>query len=71
MEALTAASGAALAIYDMCKAMDKGMVIGPIQLELKEKRELPSAIEEANLVVAAVSSPLQAAAHGESEESAS
>ena len=40
MEALTAVSGAALAIYDMCKAVDKAMVIGPIQLELKEKREL-------------------------------
>ncbi len=29
MEALTAASVAALTIYDMCKAVDKGMVIGP------------------------------------------
>ena len=36
MEALTAASVAALTIYDMCKAVDKGMVIGPIQLEHKE-----------------------------------
>jgi len=36
MEALTAASVAALTIYDMCKAVDKGMVIGPIQLEQKE-----------------------------------
>jgi len=32
MEALTAASAAALTIYDMCKAMDKGMVIGPTYL---------------------------------------
>ncbi|HJV45211.1 MAG TPA: cyclic pyranopterin monophosphate synthase MoaC [Bacillota bacterium] len=32
MEALTAASVAALTIYDMCKAMDKGMVIGPTYL---------------------------------------
>lgn len=32
MEALTAASVAALAIYDMCKAVDKGMTIGPTQL---------------------------------------
>ncbi len=29
MEALTAASVCALTIYDMCKAVDKGMVIGP------------------------------------------
>ena len=32
MEALTAASVAALTIYDMCKAIDRGMSIGPIQL---------------------------------------
>jgi cyclic pyranopterin monophosphate synthase len=35
MEALVAASAAALTIYDMCKAIDRGMVIGPIQLEEK------------------------------------
>jgi cyclic pyranopterin monophosphate synthase len=32
MEALTAVSVAALTVYDMCKAVDRGMVIGPIQL---------------------------------------
>ncbi|WP_227764748.1 cyclic pyranopterin monophosphate synthase MoaC [Zhaonella formicivorans] len=32
MEALTAVAAAALAIYDMCKAVDKGMVIGDIRL---------------------------------------
>jgi cyclic pyranopterin phosphate synthase len=32
MEALTGVSAALLAIYDMCKALDKGMVIGPIRL---------------------------------------
>ncbi|MCR8922568.1 cyclic pyranopterin monophosphate synthase MoaC [Dasania sp. GY-MA-18] len=32
MEALTAASVAALTIYDMCKAVDKTMVIGDIQI---------------------------------------
>ncbi len=32
MEALTAASVAALTIYDMCKAVDKGMRIGPVEL---------------------------------------
>lgn len=36
MEALTAVSVAALTIYDMCKAIDKGMVIGPTQLLLKQ-----------------------------------
>lgn len=36
MEALTAASVAALTIYDMCKAVDKGMVISDIML--MEKR---------------------------------
>ncbi len=32
MEALTAASAVALTVYDMCKAVDKGMVIGPTYL---------------------------------------
>lgn len=32
MEALTAVSVAALTVYDMCKALDKGMVIEQIQL---------------------------------------
>ena len=35
MEALAAASVAALTIYDMCKAVDRGMVIEQIQLEEK------------------------------------
>ncbi len=35
MEALTAASVAALTVYDMCKSVDRGMTIGPIQLEEK------------------------------------
>ena len=35
MEALTAASVAALAVYDMCKALDKGIVIREIRLERK------------------------------------
>ena len=37
MEALTGASLAALTIYDMCKAVDKGMVIGEIKLLEKTK----------------------------------
>jgi len=36
MEALTAASVTALTIYDMCKALDKGMVIEAVQLLRKE-----------------------------------
>jgi len=32
MEALTAASACALTVYDMCKAVDKGMIIGPTYL---------------------------------------
>ncbi len=32
MEALTAASVAALTVYDMCKAVDRAMVIGQIQV---------------------------------------
>ncbi len=35
MEALCAASVAALAIYDMCKAVDKSMVIGQLRLVFK------------------------------------
>src|SRR5215211_1486277 len=35
MEALTAAAVAALTIYDMCKAVDKGMVITDVRLEEK------------------------------------
>jgi len=37
MEALTAVCMAALTIYDMCKAVDKGMVIGGIRLVRKIK----------------------------------
>ncbi|KGX85071.1 cyclic pyranopterin monophosphate synthase MoaC [Pontibacillus litoralis] len=32
MEALTAATATALTVYDMCKAMDKGMIIGETYL---------------------------------------
>ena len=37
MEALVAVSVAALTIYDMCKAVDKGMVVGEIRLIEKTK----------------------------------
>lgn len=36
MEALTAASVAALTVYDMCKAVEKGMVIESVRLLEKE-----------------------------------
>ena len=36
MEAMTAAAIALLTIYDMCKAIDRGMVIGQVTLEEKE-----------------------------------
>ncbi|HWC17371.1 MAG TPA: cyclic pyranopterin monophosphate synthase MoaC [Terriglobales bacterium] len=35
MEALVAASIAALTVYDMCKALDKGITIDQVQLERK------------------------------------
>lgn len=35
MEALTAVSVAALTIYDMCKAVDRAMTIGPLRLAEK------------------------------------
>jgi cyclic pyranopterin phosphate synthase len=35
MEALTAAAIAALTVYDMTKALDKGIVIRHVQLEAK------------------------------------
>ena len=36
MEALTAVAVAALTVYDMLKAVDRGMVIGEVRLALKE-----------------------------------
>ena len=38
MEALTAVTVAALTIYDMCKAVDKAMVIGEVKLISKTKK---------------------------------
>ena len=40
MEALTAVSVAALCIYDMCKAVDKGMRIEGIHLVEKTKESI-------------------------------
>jgi len=41
MEALTAVAIAALTVYDMCKAVDKAMVVRDIRLVEKTKEELP------------------------------
>jgi cyclic pyranopterin phosphate synthase len=35
MEALVAVSAAGLTIYDMCKAIDRGMTLGEVQLVSK------------------------------------
>jgi cyclic pyranopterin phosphate synthase len=40
MEALTGVSVALLTIYDMCKAVDKNMIIGEIKLLEKTKKDL-------------------------------
>jgi len=40
MEALTGASVALLTVYDMCKAIDKGMVIDQVRLVSKVKEEI-------------------------------
>ncbi|MBW8017582.1 MAG: cyclic pyranopterin monophosphate synthase MoaC [Planctomycetes bacterium] len=40
MEALTAVSVALLAVYDMCKAVDKNMIIGEIKLLEKVKEDV-------------------------------
>lgn len=42
MEALAGTCVALLTIYDMCKAVDKQMVIGSVRLEEKTKRALPT-----------------------------
>jgi len=39
MEALTAVAVAGLTLYDMCKAVDAEMTIGPIRLVRKTKEE--------------------------------
>jgi cyclic pyranopterin phosphate synthase len=40
MEALAAVSAALLTIYDMCKAVDREMVIGEIRLLSKTKTDI-------------------------------
>ncbi|PIE20479.1 MAG: cyclic pyranopterin monophosphate synthase MoaC [Neptuniibacter caesariensis] len=49
MEALTAASVAGLTIYDMCKAVDKGMVLSSVRLlEKKGGKSGPWQMEKQN-----------------------
>ena len=50
MEALVAASVAALTVYDMCKALDKGIEIREIVLEKKSGAKARS-IEEAEVIL--------------------
>src|SRR5436190_12252595 len=45
MEALTAVTVAALTIYDMCKAVDKKMVIGRVRLVSKTKKSTTGTAE--------------------------
>lgn len=40
MEALTAVNVALLTVYDMCKAVDKNMLMRDIKLDMKEKTDL-------------------------------
>ncbi len=42
MEALTAVAVAALTLYDMCKAVDKSMVISGVHLASKTKKPIPA-----------------------------
>ena len=49
MEALSAVSGAALGIYDMCKAIDKTMQISNITLVEKTKKPLDQEIRRKEL----------------------
>src|SRR5699024_12419712 len=46
MEALTAASATALTIYDMVKAIDKGMIIGETYLDAKSGRKSGEYVRE-------------------------
>jgi cyclic pyranopterin phosphate synthase len=47
MEALTAVAGAALTIYDMCKAVDKAMVISEVRLMEKHGGKSGSFVRQA------------------------
>jgi cyclic pyranopterin phosphate synthase len=48
MEALVGVTVALLTIYDMCKAVDKSMLIGDVHLIEKTKNALPAADDQRN-----------------------
>ena len=48
MEALTGASIAALTVYDMCKALSQGIVIGDVRLLSKDGGKRNYAVDEAS-----------------------
>ena len=52
MEAMVAASIAALTVYDMTKALDKGIRVRAVQLESKERRQERNIYAQQNLVSA-------------------
>lgn len=49
MEALTAVSVAALTVYDMCKAVDRGMTIERVRLEEKDGGKSGHFVRDSNL----------------------
>lgn len=63
MEALTAVSVAALTVYDMCKAIDRGMTLGPFRLLEKSGGKSGHFLRESTAESAAESSS-QIAAQG-------
>ena len=75
MEALVAAAAAALALYDMCKAAGKGIVVGPLELVSKDGGKSGSWRRSASGVVEEAASPVApagaASADGASRASAS
>ena len=65
MEALTAVSVAALTVYDMCKAIDRGMTISDIRLVQQERRQVGNlrgalmlSVEEAHARIVAAFAPV-------------
>src|SRR5438132_10023464 len=51
MEALTAVSVAALTVYDMCKAVDRGMTIERIRLEAKSGDRKSTRLNSSHTVI--------------------
>lgn len=55
MEALTAVTATALTIYDMCKAVDKNMIIGPTMLMKKTGGKMVNSFAKGNIQKAKLS----------------